>query len=172
MGGGTAIVEALSLGRKAIGLDINALAHFVATVKTTPLSENDFAVLEDWLGQLRISPGRGRLPVTEPVRNFPPEIQKLCYILKTQIHELPLERQRRFARCALLRTGQWAVDCKKSLPTPSALFAQFLINFQEMIEGMREFSAACRKEGLKKSHIRRSRNLLCRNAIGLEDEPK
>jgi hypothetical protein len=43
MGGGTTIVEALSLGRKAIGLDINALSHFVTTVKTTPLSENDFA---------------------------------------------------------------------------------------------------------------------------------
>jgi DNA methylase len=35
MGGGTTIVEALSLGRNAIGLDINSLAHFVATVKTS-----------------------------------------------------------------------------------------------------------------------------------------
>src|SRR5262245_37585312 len=38
MGGGTAIVEALALGRKAIGVDLNSLAHFVSTVKTTPLS--------------------------------------------------------------------------------------------------------------------------------------
>jgi hypothetical protein len=89
-----------------------------------------------------------------------------------QIDELPLERQRRFARCVLLKTGQWAVDCKKTLPTRSTLLAQFLINFQEMIAGMQQFSAACREEGLKKSQIRRSRNLLCRNTIGLEDEPK
>jgi hypothetical protein len=41
-----------------------------------------------------------------------------------------------------------------------------------MIAGMQQFSAACREEGLKKSQIRRSRNLLCRNTIGLEDEPK
>src|SRR5258708_27192037 len=104
MGGGTTIVEALSLGRKAIGLDINALAHFVTTVKTTPLSENDFSVLEEWSSKLRISPGRGRLPVTEPVRNLPPEIQKHCGVIKMQIDELPLDRQRRFARCALLKT--------------------------------------------------------------------
>jgi hypothetical protein len=34
MGGGTVIVEAVALGRKAIGIDLNSLAHFVATVKT------------------------------------------------------------------------------------------------------------------------------------------
>jgi hypothetical protein len=170
MGGGTTIVEALSLGRKAVGLDINALAHFVTTVKTTPLSENDFSVLEKWSTQL--SSRSRKLRPTEAVRNLPPEIQKLCSALKIQIDELPLERQRRFARCALLKTGQWAVDCKKTLPTPPTLLAQFLTNFQEMTVGMREFTAACHKEGLKNSHIRRSGNLLCRSAIGLENEPK
>jgi len=35
MGGGTAIVEAIAIGRKAIGVDLNSLAHFVATVKTS-----------------------------------------------------------------------------------------------------------------------------------------
>jgi DNA modification methylase len=34
MGGGTVIVEALSLGRRAIGVDLNSLAHFVSKVKT------------------------------------------------------------------------------------------------------------------------------------------
>src|SRR5258708_36254739 len=47
MGGGTTVVEALSMGRRAIGVDINSLAHFVASVKTTPLSERDFTVLEE-----------------------------------------------------------------------------------------------------------------------------
>jgi hypothetical protein len=96
MGGDTTIVEAVSLGRKAIGLDINALAHFVTTVKTTSLSENDFSVLEKWSSQLRISRRSAKLWLTERVRNLPPEIQKLCSILKMQIDELPLERQRCF----------------------------------------------------------------------------
>src|SRR5437879_6228204 len=41
MGGGTAIVEALAMGRNAIGVDLNSLAHFVTTVKTTPMSNHD-----------------------------------------------------------------------------------------------------------------------------------
>src|SRR4051812_30336322 len=35
VGGGTTLVEAIALGRSAIGVDISALAQFVATVKTT-----------------------------------------------------------------------------------------------------------------------------------------
>src|SRR5690349_17879121 len=41
MGGATTIVEALAAGRRAVGIDINPIAHFVATVKTTPLSQRD-----------------------------------------------------------------------------------------------------------------------------------
>src|SRR5260370_20191625 len=47
MGGGTTIVEAIALGRKAIGVDLNSLAHFVSTVKTTPLSNYDVDVLQE-----------------------------------------------------------------------------------------------------------------------------
>jgi tRNA G10 N-methylase Trm11 len=35
VGGGTTLVEAMALGRHAIGVDISPLAEFVATVKTT-----------------------------------------------------------------------------------------------------------------------------------------
>ena len=41
MGGGTVLVEASSLGRRSVGIDISGLATFVSKVKTTPLSEND-----------------------------------------------------------------------------------------------------------------------------------
>jgi DNA modification methylase len=167
MGGGTSIVEALSLGRKAIGLDVNSLAHFVTTVKTTPLSENDYAVLERWSDQTIHTDRRAKAELVDPVKNFPPELQEFFGTLKVKIDELPLERQRRFARCAVLETAQWAADCKKTIPDRSNLLEQFLINFQEMISGMHEFIAACGANGVKKSHIRRSRNLLCRSAIGL-----
>ncbi len=37
MGSGTTIVEALVQGRRAIGVDINPVAHLVAKVKSTPI---------------------------------------------------------------------------------------------------------------------------------------
>ena len=48
MGGGTTVIEALATGRRAIGLDINALAVLIARVKTTPLSVSDWRALEQW----------------------------------------------------------------------------------------------------------------------------
>lgn len=47
MGGGTTLVEACTIGRRAIGTDISSLATFTAKVKTTPLSEYDFEKIND-----------------------------------------------------------------------------------------------------------------------------
>ena len=45
MGGGTTLVEARVMGRRAIGVDISQLATFIARVKTTPLFDRDFSTL-------------------------------------------------------------------------------------------------------------------------------
>jgi hypothetical protein len=52
VGGGTTLVEALALGRHAIGVDISTLAEFVATVKTTVFSEAELDRLAAWANQL------------------------------------------------------------------------------------------------------------------------
>src|SRR4030043_1164627 len=49
MGGGTTLVEALALGRRAIGTDINSLAVFITKVKTTALSESDAQIMRAWI---------------------------------------------------------------------------------------------------------------------------
>jgi hypothetical protein len=41
MGGATAIIEGLCLGRKMLGVDANTIAPFVTRVRTTPLSRRD-----------------------------------------------------------------------------------------------------------------------------------
>jgi hypothetical protein len=48
VGGGTTLVEARALGRRGIGVDISALAEFVATVKCTVFSEAELNTLEEW----------------------------------------------------------------------------------------------------------------------------
>lgn len=48
VGGGTTLVEALALGRAAIGVDINPLADFVTTVKTTVFDKFELDQLGVW----------------------------------------------------------------------------------------------------------------------------
>src|SRR5262245_41526250 len=48
MGGGTTLVEALALGRDAVGADISSLATFISEVKTTLYTEGDLEALKRW----------------------------------------------------------------------------------------------------------------------------
>ena len=172
MGGGTSIVEALALGRKIIGVDLNTLAHFVSTVKTMPLSNYDMDILQQWLAEVRTERFKGIGEIETRVLNLPRHLQKTWADLMTQAEWLPIERQRNFVRCVLLKTGQWAVDCKESIPSGSATLRQFAEHFTEMLDAVREFVRFCHSNGMKKSRIRRNRLLLCRSTAGLETETK
>ena len=48
MGGGTTLVEAMALGRKAAGCDISSLATFVSQVKTAVYAEAELNRLRRW----------------------------------------------------------------------------------------------------------------------------
>ena len=52
MGGATAIVEGMRLGRRAVGCDLNSLAVFVARVKTTLVSTPERAALQRWADEV------------------------------------------------------------------------------------------------------------------------
>src|ERR1700689_4701141 len=47
-GGGTSLVEAISLGRRAAGFDISSLAVFLSRTKTTPISIHDKREILEW----------------------------------------------------------------------------------------------------------------------------
>ncbi|HUA68603.1 MAG TPA: DNA methyltransferase [Candidatus Saccharimonadales bacterium] len=51
-GGGTTLVEALSLGRRAAGMDVSSLAAFLARTKTTPISVHSKRKIAFWLSTL------------------------------------------------------------------------------------------------------------------------
>ena len=172
MGGGTSVVEALASGRKVIGVDLNTLAHFVSTVKTTPLSKYDVEVLEEWLMEVQSERHRGIGQVETPVHNLPRHLQRTWADLMTQAEWLPVERQRHFVRCVLLKTGQWAIDCKESIPSGSNTLKRFAEYFREMIEAVQGFVRYCHENGIRRNKIRRNRLLLCRSTAGLEDEAK
>ena len=83
-GGGTSLVEAISLGRKATGFDISSLAVFLSPVKTTPLSVHDIREILVWADSLESASLVKESPVFESpeeeahyLRNLP-EIAKDC----------------------------------------------------------------------------------------------
>lgn len=143
MGGGTTLIEAAQLGRRAIGNDINALAVFVARAKTTALSMAQVVALTEWadsvIPTLRyhhelaeesmvICPRRTKnlnLPHTRPLK-------KLTALALTTLGALPDSTSRRFARCALLNVGQWALNGRRTPVTCSA----FRTRLQACVHGM------------------------------------
>lgn len=151
MGGATTLVEARALGRHAVGSDVNSLSVFLAKVKTTPLSDNDLARIEQWVFSLSEHLNLHRPPIRAEwwekagyQRNLPWPIRKLIELALARLHELPYQRQQRFVRCLLLKAGQWALDCRERIPS-AAEVRQELFHFLDIfVNGMREYRQAVR----------------------------
>jgi hypothetical protein len=114
MGGGTSIIEGLALGRRMVGVDLNALAHFITGTRTTPLSLADQEVVLTWAecAALLLSAPTVDWVELAGVRNLPRPVETFIAGALILASDLPAPRQRAFARCALLRLGQWALDCR------------------------------------------------------------
>jgi hypothetical protein len=156
MGGGTTLVEAHTLGRKAIGTDINALAVFVSTVKTTSLTEASLSEVRSWANalvknlNLRSAPAKAtNWAELGYQRNIADKatwpIRKILELALDHVGELATGKQQRFARCVLLRTAQWALDCRTHIPSAEQFRQQFLVYLNEMIESAREYTQAVRQ---------------------------
>ena len=140
MGGGTTIVEALSLGRRTVGLDINPLAVFIARVKSTPLSARDTRKICRWVEGVKdkvnlhnTSQRAARWKRYQ--KDVPWWIRKTLEVMLSSVYHLETRRQQEFVRCALLRTAQWALDCRKTIPSKEEFLCRFCENTEHMIAG-------------------------------------
>jgi hypothetical protein len=146
MGGATTLVESRALGRHAVGSDVNSLSVFLSRVKTTPLSEDDIQRVVEWALTLPRHLNL-HLPAIRAVawkqagyqRHVPWPIRKTIELILARIHQLHRGRQQRFARCLLLKVGQWALDCRERIPTASEFREQLFDCLDFFIEGMREY---------------------------------
>ena len=175
MGGGTTLVEALALGRCAIGTDISSLATFVAEVKTTLLTDDELGTVRAWA--LRAA---DEISVHKPSRVFGAYEQAGYYRhldrastwrLRKAIEQalasairLRNARLEAFARCATLRTAQWALDGRERLPSVNSFRATLIKHTNEMIEGARLLREAAAK------HRVASIQCLNRSTDGLETD--
>jgi hypothetical protein len=150
MGGATAVVEAVRLGRRSVGCDVNSLAVFIARVKTTRLTPAECQALKQWAEEVVpsllysqtpddladvICPRRTKnltLPFARPIKKI------MALALLTLDDLLPSRNARNFARCALLNAGQWALNGRKRR-TPAAEFREKLsATVHDMLEGFAE----------------------------------
>jgi hypothetical protein len=176
MGGATTPVEALALGRRVVGVDINALAVFVARAKTLLLSADDLAAVRRWAVRA-VETVNLHDPATRPAewielgyqRNLGDRqtwrIRKWLELMLHRVTRLGTAERQVFARAVVLHTAQWALDCRSEVPTIRSVRQQFLTALGEMIEGARTFLAAVTANGCPAPPI-----FFNRSAAGIESE--
>jgi hypothetical protein len=179
MGGGTTLVEALALGRQALGTDISSLATFVSEVKTTLLSERELGKLSAWGGDAveainmhgKARPshdysetGYHRHMGNAATWRFRKAIEQGLSATKG----LESPRLEAFARCVILRTAQWALDGRKVLPSIAEFRDMLASHAKEMLKGAR----LLRQSVMASGGVPQSIYCLNRSTAGLESDSR
>jgi hypothetical protein len=174
MGGGTSIVEALALGRYAIGVDINSLAWFVAVSKTTPISSTDIVQLREWISNLSNAKVEEypSLEIDELKRHFPKRFLHVLDAFLESIDSLKSQNAKRLARLAMLKVYQNSLSNRDGYPSSKELKQKLDIELNKILLGLEKFLSACLDSGFTKKEILLSRKLLNRSSIGIETEKK
>jgi hypothetical protein len=180
MGGGTSIVEAILLGRRALGADINALAHFITDVRTRPISAADEEALRAWSLEVStriVESDASWVELTDnrrAVRNLPPPVETfMAGALQLASERKLVRRQLRFARAALLRVGQLCLESyERRQPRRKRLAESLPRVLERMFEGMKNFVDDSAEADISKKSITRRRSLLHRTAVGLAWDPR
>lgn len=154
VGGGTSLVEARSLGRQSLGVDINNLATFVTKVKTTTLSNKDLDEIIHWAYQIPECLSLNLIPDYDfdndnyfknvNTRNVWP-IRNSIALALSAIEELASIKQKRFLRCALLKTSQWALESRKQTPSATKFRMIFEKTIHEMIDSNKVYRSIVNK---------------------------
>ena len=130
MGGGTAILEARSAGRRAAGTDLSELAYFVTRAKTRALRTSEFGDVLHWarskVPAMRLNRRANTAVDSEQLPNTKylglretHHLRRVIGLSLEQVELLNSHGARELARCAVLRTAQWAIDGRRKFPTPS-----------------------------------------------------
>lgn len=177
VGGGTTLVEALALGRSAVGVDISELAEFVATVKTTVYTDRQLATLQSWAERLPAAINLHKWSI-----HFEDYFERGYYkhldhptrwrarkaieqALGSALTLPPALRD--FGRCVVLRAAQTALDGRKTtMPIPA--FRQLIGKYAvEMVEAARLFRAE-----VVQHPTAPTAQMLRRSAAGIQDDER
>lgn len=177
-GGGTSVVEAMALGRRAVGFDISSLAAFLTRTKTTPLSVHDKRSILEWADLIE---GTGNLALSSNIslseeetyyrRNLPEGPRGFFETILAWAELLPSARQQSFVRLVLLNVGQWALDCKTTVPEWSQLEAKFNDQISTFVEDQFKFlTKTARKNKIPRCRLTQLRRIINRSSEESEDD--
>jgi len=158
-GGGTTLVEAMALGRSAVGVDISSLSAFVTKAKTLLLTSNDEMAVRRWASQLdRVinihEPSRPNRFYEENgyYRNVSSRsfwrIRKAVDQAAESIARLRLQNAKTIARCILLKSAQWALDNRRSIPSVNSFREKIVGETEYFLSAASEFREAVLHHGL------------------------
>lgn len=181
VGGGTTLMEARTLGRRAIGTDLNELAIFLSKVKTTLLSNTEAHELRRWCNRLP-----EKITLHKPVKSVSVEsyqkylrnfstiqlwpIRKTIELGINQTDELSSKKLQNFARCILLKSGQWAVDGRKVIRSAKELRYKIPEFGFDMIEASLAYTSEVRRaDSLSKSTYKRRTRCIKTSAENISD---
>lgn len=179
-GGGTTLVESLAAGRNVLGVDISSLAAFVCEAKTLIIDDRDEDAVRRWVDRLpntinMHSPGYLFADYSDSgyFRNIEGReywrLRKAVEQALASVGRIRRSAAQVLSRCIVLRTAQWALDARKTLPSVKHFRQELIKNAKVMMSGALEFRARVEEN----AHGRRPK-IIClnRTSAGLENEPK
>ena len=178
-GGGTTLVEALATDRNALGIDISALAAFICKAKTLMVHDRDVESLRYWAHRIpniinMHAPGYHFKDYADAgyYRNISGRtywrLRKAIEQTLSSIVRLQSDAAQTLARCIVLRTAQWALDARKTLPSVGRFREEFADQADSMIAAALELRLRVEKSP---PDDRPEVIMLNRTAAGLEREP-
>jgi DNA methylase len=167
VGGGTSAVEALALGRRFVGFDINPISTLLTRVKTTPLYGRDVVELERWFTQAAGARKPADLPADVRLKNTPTEVSLALAPYVTGVLSLPTVRQQEAARAVILDAAQRAIDGREEHLHGSEIGRLMRASLDGLIEGIRELMHAVRSDGRRPSSLVAKRVLRCGDVVAV-----
>lgn len=159
VGGGTTLVEAMAVGRHSVGLDISSLATFVCQAKTIVVDDAEHEALRRWgravPDHVNIHLPARELESSDLHRHLDSKevwrVRKAIDQALASVERIRLVRAQMIARCAVLRTAQWALDTRKIIPSVEAFRQELETRAEKVRRGALALRAAAEAVGRRKA---------------------
>lgn len=138
-------MEAMVLGRNSLGIDVSALATFICRAKTLMMSDQDIRSFESWqssIPKVINMKSQGNHFDSYARAGYYRNIDGIAYWRIRKAIEQSLSaalglrssESEILARCTVLRTAQWALDGRKTIPSVSEFREKMSVLAKEMIQ--------------------------------------